>query len=203
MVPKFRAWDKENDRMIYPSTEGVCFELDDDGINILDVSGDYPEDHTFPAIDSFLMQSTGLKDKNGVEIFEGDVLLHTSSSVNYSDTNWHSYVQVYRIDSGAYRIKGKHIYDTELMSARNRLEVVGNIYQNQNLLDKEYFSTSDGIVEQANKQPIPSAAFEALNNYCQQQNVSPGGSANLLAASFFLLSLENLTSQKLYFTTAK
>ena len=31
MVPKFRAWDKENDRMIYPSTEGVCFELDDDG----------------------------------------------------------------------------------------------------------------------------------------------------------------------------
>ena len=129
--------------------------------------------------------------------------MHTSSSVNYSDTYWHSYVQVYRIDSGAYRIKGKHIYDTELMSARNRLEVVGNIYQNQNLLDKEYFSTSDGIVEQANKQPIPSAAFEALNNYCQQQNVSPVGSANLLAASFFLLSLENLTSQKLYFTTAK
>lgn len=98
-----------------------------------------------------LMQSTGLKDKNGVDIFEGDVLLHTSSSVNYSDTYWHSYVQVYRIDSGAYRIKGKHIYDTELMSARNRLEVVGNIYQNQNLLDKEYFSTSDGIVEQANE----------------------------------------------------
>lgn len=98
-----------------------------------------------------LMQSTGLKDKNGVEIFEGDVLLHTSSSVNYSDTYWHSYVQVYRIDSGAYRIKGKHIYDTELMSARNRLEVVGNIYQNQNLLDKEYFSTSDGIVEKANE----------------------------------------------------
>ncbi|MFR2833518.1 YopX family protein [Enterococcus sp.] len=98
-----------------------------------------------------LMQSTGLKDKNGVEIFEGDVLLHTSSSVNYSDTYWHSYVQVYRIDSGAYRIKGKHIYHTELMSARNRLEVVGNIYQNQNLLDKEYFSTSDGIVVQANE----------------------------------------------------
>jgi uncharacterized phage protein (TIGR01671 family) len=98
-----------------------------------------------------LMQSTGLKDKNGVEIFEGDVLLHTSSSVNHSDTYWHSYVQVYRMNSGAYRIKGKHIYDTELMSARNRIEVVGNIYQHQNLLEKEYFSTSDGIVEKANE----------------------------------------------------
>lgn len=98
-----------------------------------------------------LIQFTGLKDKNGVEIFEGDVLLHTSSSVNYSDTYWHSYVQVYRIDSGAYRIKGKHIYDTDLMGARSRIEVVGNIYQHQKLLEKEYFSTSDGVVVQANE----------------------------------------------------
>ena len=30
--------------------------------------------------------------------------------------------------------KGKHIYDTELMSARNRLEVVGNIYQKSKLV---------------------------------------------------------------------
>lgn len=98
-----------------------------------------------------LMQSTGLKDKNGVEIFEGDVLLHTSSSVNYSDTYWHSYVQAYRMDNGAYRIKGKHIYDTDLMSARSRIEVVGNVYQHQKLLEKEYFSTSDGVVVQANE----------------------------------------------------
>ncbi|MDT2695010.1 YopX family protein [Enterococcus gallinarum] len=82
MVPKFRAWDKENDRMIYPSTEGVCFELDDDGINILNVSGDYPEDHVFPAIDSVLMQSTGLKgymsdsheDDEEKDVYRGDII---------------------------------------------------------------------------------------------------------------------------------
>lgn len=157
MVPKFRAWDRKN--KVMRDVKGLIWEE-------TDLIGHYnliahcpPRGHEFNewftvALDGSkyqLMQSTGLKDKNGAEIFEGDVLLHTSSSVNYSDTYWHSFVQVYRMDSGAYRIKGKHIYDTELMSARNRLEVVGNIYQNQNLLDKEYFSTSDGIVEQANE----------------------------------------------------
>lgn len=139
MVPKFRAWDKGLESMI--PVEMIDFEY-----GMINVNAAW---RTFEEIE--LMQSTGLRDKNGVEIFEGDVLLHTSLSVNYSDTYWHSYVQVYRMSSGAYRIKGKHIYDTELMSARNRLEVVGNIYQNQNLLEKEYFSTSDGIVVQVNE----------------------------------------------------
>ncbi|MBO1096771.1 hypothetical protein FQS90_09570 [Enterococcus casseliflavus] len=144
MVPKYRCWDER-----VGLTEVVSIDFFRKKIKIN--HWEYGNSNFFPLDEVVLMQSTGLKDKNGVEIFEGDVLLHTSSSVNYSDTYWHSYVQVYRIDSGAYRIKGKHIYDTELMSARNRLEVVGNIYQNQNLLDKEYFSTSDGIVEQADE----------------------------------------------------
>ena len=97
----------------------------------------------FNITDVELMQSTGLKDKNGVEIFEGDILLHTSKSVNYSDTYWHSYVQAYRMDNGAYRIRGAHIYDTELMGARNHLEVVGNIYEHADLLKKDRFMTED------------------------------------------------------------
>lgn len=143
MVPKFRAFLTETKTMhdvlqIDLSRSMVSLKIENAS-----------EWYWFKEV--VLMQSTGLKDKNGVEIFEGDVLLHTSSSVNYSDTFWHSYVQVYRMNSGAYRIKGKHIYDTELMSAKNRIEVVGNIHQNQNLLDKEYFCTSDGITEQANE----------------------------------------------------
>lgn len=125
MVPKFRAWDKENDRMIYPSTEGVCFELDDDGINILDVSGDYPEDHTFPAIDSFLMQSTGLKDKNGVEIFEGDVV------------EWlgHRGIVEFVLNNQQTMIIGASGYITDLdYSTDFNTEVIGNIHENPKIL---------------------------------------------------------------------
>lgn len=145
MVPKFRAFSIEAKTMhnilaIDFSRNMYCLQIGKATIG---------EWFWFREIE--LMQSTGLKDKNGVEIFEGDVLLHTSSSVNYSDTYWHSYVQAYRMGNGAFRIKGKHIYDTDLMGARSRIEVVGNIYQHQNLLEKEYFSTSDGVVVQANE----------------------------------------------------
>lgn len=126
MVPKFRAWDKENDRMIYPSTEGVCFELDDDGINILDVSGDYPEDHTFPAIDSFLMQSTGLKDKNGVEIFEGDIVV-----IKYSEHGYHYYEKIV-FENGTFTAGD----EDWLYNIKDYCVVCGNIYENPELLEQ-------------------------------------------------------------------
>lgn len=150
MVPKFRVWlkdEKEMQNVLAFDTRGHSFL----GIEGPHVTVDGWCDNFEVGKQAVIMQSTGLKDKNGVEIFEGDVLLHTSSSVNYSDTYWHSYVQAYRIENGAFRIKGKHIYDTDLMSARRRIEVVGNIYQHQKLLEKEYFSTSDGVVVQANE----------------------------------------------------
>ena len=143
MAPKFRCWFKDSGTQAAHMVEWHELREFKALGDLLQYSGENKSFH--------LMQSTGLKDKNGVEIFEGDVLLHTSSSVNYSDTYWHSYVQAYRMDNGAYRIKGKHIYDTDLMSARSRIEVVGNIYQHQKLLEKEYFSTSDGVVVQANE----------------------------------------------------
>ena len=125
MVPKFRAWDKENDRMIYPSTEGVCFELDDDGINILDISGGYPEDHVVPFLDSVLMQSTGLKDKNGVDIFEGDVGW---------DAHFEEYGEVV-FENGSFRYEFGNISE-DLFEVTDDIEIVGNIYENPELLEQ-------------------------------------------------------------------
>ncbi|MFZ7151319.1 YopX family protein [Enterococcus gallinarum] len=144
MVPKFRAWDKENDRMIYPSTEGVCFELDEDGINILDVSGDYPEDHAFPAIDSVLMQSTGLKDKNGVEIFEADVVKvsdggneedsYTSVVKNYADEGY----PAFDIEAPSSWYYESNVLSTIMGGDYETIEVIGNIWENPNLLEQTY-----------------------------------------------------------------
>lgn len=140
---QFRAWDKDEKVMrivneIHFTIKTITCEPLKGHDNMLEMYDPICFEGHFE-----LMQSTGLKDKNGVEIFEGDILLHTSKSVNYSDTYWHSYVQAYRMDNGAYRIRGAHIYDTELMGARNHLEVVGNIYEHADLLKKDRFMTED------------------------------------------------------------
>lgn len=134
MAPKFRAWDKENDRMIYPSTEDVCFKLDDDGINIFDLWGEYPEDHVFPLLDSVLMQSTGLKDKNGVEIFEGDIVVNQYGNVGYV-----AYLQqeagfVVVLKKSDYRLG--HRNTGESYDVTTNHEVIGNIHSNHELLEQ-------------------------------------------------------------------
>lgn len=141
MIPKYRAWDKENDQMLFPDdTDKIYFEITVDGIVTYDMNHILP-DGTFTILDTVLMQSTGFHDKNGKEIFVGDIVIHTQKSINYGDVYHHDYAEVFQQRNGAYRIRGKHIYEMDAFCNRKRLKVVGNIFENAELLDHDSFMT--------------------------------------------------------------
>lgn len=125
MKLKFRAWlkkrqemDNEIDHISWLEDELYCIG---DGITYM-----------VSAEDLVLMQSTGLKDKNGKEIFEGDIVKMAKDV--YSEP---TYYEVVRHRGGAYRLESKQ-HGCELWLRHTDCEIVGNIYENRELLeDKE------------------------------------------------------------------
>ena len=126
MIPKYRVWHHELGRlmsvkyMFFQDSEIEEFELNDALMN--DYITAYPDEIG-------LMQSTGLKDKNDKEIFEGDIVKMAKDV--YSEP---TYYEVVRHRGGAYRLESKQ-HGCELWLRHTDCEVVGNIYENKELLD--------------------------------------------------------------------
>lgn len=123
---KFRAWDKNKNKMY--QVRGINFDNEDlwlkinetqiMGANLFEVE---------------LMQYTGLKDKNGTEIYEGDIVKYTSElengifEVKYSNCRFYGlWIEANFMDITT---------DLFYLGCSNELEVIGNIYQNPELLE--------------------------------------------------------------------
>ena len=128
MIPKFRAWHKELGRMML--IEIMYFFFFDNELEELELNDPVMNEHISVYPDEIvLMQSTGLKDKNGKEIFEGDVVKMAKDV--YSEP---TYYEVVRHRGGAYRLESKQ-HGCELWLRHTDCEIVGNVYENPELLE--------------------------------------------------------------------
>ncbi|MDH8064129.1 YopX family protein, partial [Lactococcus lactis subsp. lactis] len=127
MIPKLRAWDKQDERMSYGEVE-YCYDMIEYRFDHLCTEAD--EDVEF-------MQSTGLKDKNGVEIYEGDVINYRNSFRNpMTGSGSLSINRDFKIifENGEFKAKG---FDIRLKNILSYSEVIGNVYENPELLRED------------------------------------------------------------------
>ena len=128
MIPKYRAYDGGSLNRMYQPDEvtvggGNIWIIDEDS-----VAGDWIVNN-----DLHLMQSTGLKDKNGQEIFEGDIVRQVRTQPT---TENEIIIGVVTMLEGAWLIMN----DCEqlasfLWSETDENEIIGNTYENKELLD--------------------------------------------------------------------
>lgn len=124
MIPRLRAWDKEFKEMV--QVDALVF--DEQIVKATYKNGNVVKEDLKNYI---LMQSTGLTDKNGKEIFEGDVVKMAKNV--YSEP---TYYEVVRHRGGAYRLDSKQ-YGCELWLRHTDCEIAGNIWEDGELLDVE------------------------------------------------------------------
>ena len=129
MRPKFRAWDGAKKEMFKDT-----FAITESG-QVVVVEQEFvtsPPDYVF--VDHLvIMQSTGLKDLNGVEIFEGDVVRQVRTQPT---TENETITGVVTMLEGAWLIMNDcEQLASDLWSETDENEIIGNIYENKDILE--------------------------------------------------------------------
>ena len=127
---EYRAWDKNAEYMLGPATIQYLVAQ---SMSTLD-EGYYVENYEF-------MQYTGVKDKNGVKIFEGDIIIrkYESGEITIGVVRWDYYSDgEYVLNVECWMAGGWPISDLGGLYgvSRHTNEVIGNDYQDSHLLNE-------------------------------------------------------------------
>ena len=135
MIPKYRAW--------YMLAEEMINEILMISFVRKEIIGKFSDGSTSVPLkfedkrngeDVILMQSTGLKDKNGKEIFEGDILaVETDDETLNVNVFWDEEHALFMFESKQYN--GKEALAELLEDYSYPFEIIGNIYENPELLE--------------------------------------------------------------------
>ncbi len=143
---KFRAWDKITKSMFDVGEicwfgDGTRIDATLDRVDIQD-----RESYHQLGIDIELMQFTGLHDKKGNDIYEGDILKYTrfgwrceghpknnTDLVTYYEIRWSDKYATFHVENK--NMSGSLEFD-DSRAKKNEIEVIGNIYENPELLEE-------------------------------------------------------------------
>ena len=134
---KFRIWDYEMQKMYYSTDDGVLITFDRIGLSIYLIN-EMRELSNFE-----IMQYTGRKDSQGIEIYDGDILDILVESYDFAEeftrnANTKFYVE-FDNEVSSFTIKSKtvnHLYHGFDEVADENMKVIGNIYENPKLLEE-------------------------------------------------------------------
>ena len=129
MIPKFRAWDSVEKKFV------EHFFITDNGLicNMEKPTSDCKLLIPIEKSELILMQSTGLLDKNNKEIFEGDVVRQVRTQPT---TENEVIIGVVTMIEGAWLIMNDNEQlASYLWSETDENEIIGNIYENPELLE--------------------------------------------------------------------
>lgn len=130
MSPKYRMWNRITSKLHHVT--GLYFDSKE-----VQYTDEFGILRFIKFKNTILMQSTGLKDKNGKEIFEGDIITDGTSIV---DVKSYQTLGFYTVVNGEERFFGSNTsikdFENGVEEFSSVTEIIGNIYENPELLEE-------------------------------------------------------------------